>query len=98
MYASTAFALRSNSNFLGQKSKNFVEHLRKIKELRKKHQMQTKEDIATINFSIKKAAQQLHRCDNEYFIPNTMRREIEFLRYALHTDSMESNGVHQLHT
>jgi hypothetical protein len=34
MYASTAFALRSNANFLGQKSKNFVEHLRKIKELR----------------------------------------------------------------
>jgi hypothetical protein len=87
MYASTAFALRSNANFLGQKSKNFVEHLRKIKELRKKHQMQTREDIATINLSIKKAAQQLHRCDNKYFIPKTMHHEIKFLSHALHPDS-----------
>ena len=87
MYASTAFALKSNASFLGQRSKNFVEHLKKIKELRKAHQHQTREDMAVINFSIKKAAQQLHRCDNEYFIPKTMRREIEFLREALHPNS-----------
>jgi predicted MarR family transcription regulator len=76
MYASTAFALRSNANFLGQRSKNFVKHLKKIKELRKIHQHQRREDMAVINFSIKKAAQQIHRCDNEYFIPKTMRQEI----------------------
>ena len=39
--------------------------------------------MAVINFSIKKAAQQIHRCKKEYFIPKTMRKEIEFLRYAL---------------
>jgi hypothetical protein len=76
MYASTAFALKSNANFLGQRSKNFVKHLKKIKELRKIHQHQRREDMAVINFSIKKAAQQIHRCDNEYFIPKTMRQEI----------------------
>jgi hypothetical protein len=43
--------------------------------------------MAVINFSIKKAAQQINRCNNEYFIPKTMCREIEFLREALHPDS-----------
>lgn len=87
MYRSSAFALRENKEFLGKHSKNFIEHLKKIKELRRKEQLETREDMAVINFSIKKAAQQIHRCKKEYFIPKTMRKEIEFLRYALSDES-----------
>lgn len=87
MYRSTAFSLRENKEFLGKHSKGFVEHLKKIKELRKRKHLETNEDIAIINFSIKKAAQQIHRCKQEYFIPKTMRKEIEFLRYALNPES-----------
>ena len=86
MYNSTAFALKKNDEFLGQNSRNFIEHIKKIKELRRNSRA-TREDIAVINFSIKKAAQQVHRCTNEYFIPKTMRREIEFLRFALQPNS-----------
>jgi hypothetical protein len=46
LYSSAAFALRENREFLGSNSQNFIAHLKKIKELRKREQVgDTRENI-----------------------------------------------------
>jgi hypothetical protein len=87
LYESTAQALRMNGQFLGDRSRNFVQHIKMIKSLKKAHSEKTRENMAVINFSIKKAAQLIHRCTEKYPITKMMRKEIEFLRAALSSDS-----------
>ncbi len=88
LYSSAAFALRENREFLGSNSPNFIAHLKKIKELRKREQAgDTRENIAHINFAMKKSAQSIHRSKCEYYIGKDMRAEIDFIAQALEEDS-----------
>lgn len=90
MYTSSSFALRENREFLGKNSPNFVAHLKKIKELRKRAAEDTsdvQDNIAHINFAMKKSSQSVHRSKREYFIGKDMRAEINFLTEVLEEDS-----------
>ena len=87
LYRSTWFALQQNTEFLGQRSPNFIQHMKRIKELRTNHQMDTRQRIAHINFAIKKSAQQVHKAKNQYFINKDMRAELDFLTAATAPDS-----------
>lgn len=90
MYSSSSFALRENREFLGRNSSNFVKYINKIKELRKraKEEMSdVQENIALINFAMKKSSQSVHRSKREYYIGKDMRAEIDFLAQALEENS-----------
>jgi hypothetical protein len=90
MYSSSSFALRENREFLGRNSSNFVKYINKIKELRKRAKEETsdvQENIALINFAMKKSSQSVHRSKREYYIGKDMRAEIDFLAQALEENS-----------
>lgn len=87
MFRSSAFALRQNTIFLAEKSPNFKKHISNLKELRKAHKFENHQNLAHINFEIKKSAQMIHKCRARYNINKDMRAEIEFLTEATRPDS-----------
>ncbi|KAL7489748.1 hypothetical protein ACHAW6_015468 [Cyclotella cf. meneghiniana] len=90
MCTSSSFALWENREFLGKNSPNFVAYIKKIKELRKRAAEDTsymQDNIAHINFAMKKSSQSVHRSKREYYIGKDMRAEIDFLVEALEEDS-----------
>jgi hypothetical protein len=82
MFWSSAFALRQNTIFLAEKSPNFKKHISNLKELRKAHKFENHQNLAHINFEIKKSAQMIHKCRARYNINKDMRAEIDFLTEA----------------
>ena len=83
LYKSAAFALRSNTDFLNEKSPRFKSYMKRIKELKNTDRWQeSARDVAHINFATRKAAKLVHGSDNKYPIGKDMRAEIDFLTEA----------------
>ena len=88
LYQSTAFVISKNTEHLENNSKNFREHMKRIKELRRSQAtIESHENIARINFHLKKGARMIYAVEEKYFINKDMKAEIDFLRQVTDPDS-----------
>jgi len=76
LYASIAHALSANKEHLVHFSPSFRQLLRAIKDCRRV-------DVSQANFALQRSASQVHRSRRQYFINETMRAELSFIREAL---------------
>jgi hypothetical protein len=76
LYASASYALSANKEFLQRCSPSFRTLLEAIKST-------TRSDLAKANFALRRASQRVHRSKRQYFINETMAKEINFIREAL---------------
>ena len=78
MYASVAYALRENGDFLYSTSKAYRKDVKKAKQ-----KPATKEDETEINFAIGQTARQVHACRQKYPMPASLTEDIMLLRKIL---------------
>ena len=83
LYASGAFALRENNDFLHSTHKGYRNLINKAK-CKPEHEDDTQE----ICFAIGQAARKVHACRRKYRIPLSMKEEIESLRKLLQADNV----------
>ena len=84
LYASVAFGLRQNDEFLHSTSKAY----RKLIKLAKS-KPKNSEDTCEITFAMGQAARKAHACERIYRIPESMKEEIAFILAVLMDNSIE---------
>ena len=87
LYSSVAFALRENKSFLVNSSRSFRELVRKTKSGRSNPSQADDERI--VNFAISQAARRVHTCQEVYFIPRSLRDELDFISALLRDEAFE---------
>ena len=85
VFASIAYALRQNHLFLKNESASFQQMIKQIKALKKLPT--TDQDVSHLNFFLSKSAKKKFKCAQSFFIPKTLRRELELLRAWLSDES-----------
>ena len=85
IFSSIAYTLRRNHAFLLRESTSFQRMIKQIKSL--KSQPTTELDVAHLNFFLSKSAKKKFNCTSRYFIPPTLRRELDLVRAWLADDS-----------
>ncbi|KAL7525635.1 hypothetical protein ACHAXR_001091, partial [Thalassiosira sp. AJA248-18] len=80
MYASIAYALRENGDFLMSTSRRFRAMMRKAKS---KPSPEVEEDVREINFAKSQVAKKTHSCDEPYRMPISLLQEIAFMARIL---------------
>ena len=78
IYASDAYALRENGNFLYSTSKAYRKDIKKAKQ-KPRNEEYARETIVAIG----QTARQVHACGNKYRMPASLTEEITFLRKIL---------------
>ena len=85
VFASIAYVLRQNHDFLLDENGSFQRMIKQIKALRRTPT--TAQDVGHLNFFLSKAAKKKFKCSRVYPIPATLRRELNLLRAWLADDS-----------
>lgn len=84
LYASIAYALRQNTSYLANTSREFRELVR-----RAKLKPSTDDDKREVAFAIQQSAQLLHKVDVRYRIPISLREELDYISTLLADDSIQ---------
>ena len=84
LYASVAYALRQNKSYLSNTSKEFRELVR-----RAKISPSTDDDKRDVSFALQKSAQLLHKVDERYRIPVSLREELDYITALLADKSIQ---------
>lgn len=85
IYASIAYALRHNEQFLLRENSSFKQLIRKIKDLRLLPKVT--QDVEHINFYLQKSAKMKFKSNSRYPVNRTLSEEIELLRQWLNPSS-----------
>ena len=83
LYASSAFALRENDEFLQSTHKGYRKLVAQAKQ-----NATTEEDAREIKFAIKEAARMKHHSKRRYRLPKSLKEEIVFLRKILQANDI----------
>ena len=77
VFASIAYVLRQNTIFLKNENAPFQQMIKQIKML--KVLPTTTQDVRHLNFFLRKSAKQKFACPKEFYIPKTLRNELELI-------------------
>ena len=78
MYASVAFALQENHDFLASTNRGYRKIAKKAKQ-----RASNKQDAREINFAVGQAARKIHVYGQKYRMPESLKEEISFMRKIL---------------
>ena len=84
LYASVAYAIRGNTNFLASTNKQYRTLIKRAKT-----EPSTQDDRREIDFATQQASKMIHSCRRKYRMPQSLKEEIEYLSKILHDDSIQ---------